>query len=279
MRRNRHNSAFTLIEVIVASLIVSLLAAGLAASLHIAFKARRAAVEGTASARAMRIVMEGVARDLVAALPPTGTFAGAFTATESTGSGFDADSVTFFNTADPTRPLDGASDIEEVTLTVIAESELQLPTNDRVAKNNASSLGLTRTSSSSSSSQSQYAENVQGPLLETSRLPRSTTEGLLVRRVRRRLLAQIDDTPTDQVISRNVRSFKLRYYDGTDWQTTWDSTAVNNVLPLAVEVTVVLGIHDTGEAGATKVLTRVVRLPCGEAVTDSTETTSSTGTP
>jgi type II secretion system protein J len=68
---------------------------------------------------------------------------------------------------------------------------------------------------------------------------------VLVRRVQRNLLAQFQPTPEDEVLCRNVRSFSIRYFDGTDWQTDWssdDAQVAADVLPIAVQIT--LGIDD-----------------------------------
>ena len=65
---------------------------------------------------------------------------------------------------------------------------------------------------------------------------------MLVRRVRRNLTAQNPPDVDEEIICRGVSSFKLEYFDGSQWQTTWDSTENtdannNNALPAAVRVT------------------------------------------
>src|SRR3954451_14962748 len=60
---------------------------------------------------------------------------------------------------------------------------------------------------------------------------------MLVRQVYRNLLAQAEMPPEEEVLCRNVRSFSLRYFDGTLWQDQWDSTTMGDVLPTAVEMT------------------------------------------
>jgi len=67
----------------------------------------------------------------------------------------------------------------------------------------------------------------------------------LVRSVTRNLLAPTEENPETQSLLEGVQSLKLTYYDGQDWLDSWDSTVRNdstdtttleNVLPLAIEV-------------------------------------------
>ena len=69
---------------------------------------------------------------------------------------------------------------------------------------------------------------------------RSNGEQDLVRRVSGNLLADQGVTPDEETVCRNVAGFTLRYYTGSDWQDTWDSTQEDNTVPTAVEVTLQL---------------------------------------
>ncbi len=86
---------------------------------------------------------------------------------------------------------------------------------------------------------------------------------VLVRRVTRYLLATHVEEPPTEILCRGVRSFDLRYHDGTDWLDTWDSTAAGDNLPMAVEVTLEL-IDPDGEdpAAAGYSVTRIFRIAC-----------------
>jgi hypothetical protein len=66
----------------------------------------------------------------------------------------------------------------------------------------------------------------------------------LVRRVTRNLQPAATSQYTEEVLCRDVRGLSLRYWDGSMWEENWDSTAMGDVLPLAVWVTV-----DVGDAG------------------------------
>lgn len=85
----------------------------------------------------------------------------------------------------------------------------------------------------------------------------------LVRRVTRNLLAPVEQQPQEQILCRPVRSFAVRYYDGYFWQQDWDSTQMNNTLPLAVELTVEVPTEDGAD---TQQIVRLIPLPCGTAV-------------
>src|SRR5438105_15902932 len=62
------------------------------------------------------------------------------------------------------------------------------------------------------------------------------TPPTLVRRVTRNLLASTDPPVEEEIICRDVRSLSLRYFDGTAWQESWDSTTVGDVLPVPVGI-------------------------------------------
>ncbi len=97
-----------------------------------------------------------------------------------------------------------------------------------------------------------------------------THTGTLVRRITRNLLAPTPVEPVEEVLCRNVHDFTLRCFDSQTWTDTWDSTAQNNTLPVAVEVTLELEPANALEKHG-KRLTRVFQLPCGEPNLDETD--------
>ncbi len=86
---------------------------------------------------------------------------------------------------------------------------------------------------------------------------------VLLRRVTTNLLAPTTPEPAEEILCRGVQAFTLRYFDGTTWEETWDSTSRNNALPLAVEVTVTL------DDDPDRPLTQVLTLPCGQEYDES----------
>jgi hypothetical protein len=74
-----------------------------------------------------------------------------------------------------------------------------------------------------------------------------------------------------------VRSFSLRYWDGTTWQETWDSTQQNDTLPLAVAVTIQVNdplSHVLLNGQPVRQIQQVIPLACGKSATDSTTETT-----
>jgi len=101
----------------------------------------------------------------------------------------------------------------------------------------------------------------------------------LVRRVTANLLAPKTPEPVEEVLCRNVVSFNLRYYDGTSWLDSWDSTTEDNNLPLAVEVTLLIRNARPAQTGVgTYGVTRLFMLPCAATPSAGGATTPSQGT-
>jgi len=97
------------------------------------------------------------------------------------------------------------------------------------------------------------------------------TEGsdrLLVRRVTSNLLAPIVPDPDDEVVCRGVVNFSLQYYDGSNWNDTWDSTQQQNALPAAVQIS--LDLQPATQTAATLHVERLIILPCYVAPAGST---------
>lgn len=86
---------------------------------------------------------------------------------------------------------------------------------------------------------------------------------VLVRRVTENLLAPETSDPVEEVLCRGAASFTLRYFDGTVWEDSWDSTARDNALPLAVEAEIEIG-SDANADGETEryAAGRLFLLPC-----------------
>ncbi|MEI7835057.1 MAG: type II secretion system protein GspJ [Planctomycetota bacterium] len=100
----------------------------------------------------------------------------------------------------------------------------------------------------------------------------------LVRHVTSNLLSEREVAPREEVLCRRVRAFTLRYFDGTNWQATWDSTTVDNALPTAVEITLELDPADpASRSQAGYRLCRVVTIPCGQGVSAPGTTTTTGG--
>lgn len=91
---------------------------------------------------------------------------------------------------------------------------------------------------------------------------------MLVRAVTRNLLASVVPDPEIEILCRNVKSFDLQYYDGTTWQTEWDSTALGNTLPLAVMMTMQVYVDSRpGQPPELYKIQKVFPLACAKPAT------------
>ena len=109
--------------------------------------------------------------------------------------------------------------------------------------------------------------------------PDGSSDHVLVRRVTSNLLSTTTINPDEEVIARHVSSFKMRYFDGTQWQTDWDATQYGNVLPAAVEVTLEIRPPDAPAGSAPVHLRRIFTMPCvGPPNAGADAPASSTGT-
>jgi type II secretion system protein J len=112
-----------------------------------------------------------------------------------------------------------------------------------------------------------------GPRMIELRLTTDTTPPLLVRRVRRDLLSQNPREPEDEVLARNVTAFIVRYYDGESWYQDWDSTFLENALPLAIEVTLEFDLPTRQDPTKRYRIARLIPVPQGTDIANSTSTT------
>lgn len=91
---------------------------------------------------------------------------------------------------------------------------------------------------------------------------KQTGEAVLVRRTWANLLAPKEPEPAEEVLCRRVRSFDTRYYDGSGWTDAWDSTARDDALPRAVELSLTLNAEGIEEG---YFIRRRLELPCAPA--------------
>ena len=108
-------AAFTLLEVLLAMTLMSMLAATLYASLHIAFSARDSVQAALDEANAGELGLDLLRRDFCQALPPRGILAGAFTGTDGQWeNATDADSMSFYASSNSPAADELACDVVHV---------------------------------------------------------------------------------------------------------------------------------------------------------------------
>ncbi|MEO6437497.1 MAG: GspJ family type II secretion system protein [Tepidisphaeraceae bacterium] len=216
--RRHRRSGFSLIELVLAMAMVSMLALTMYQAMRIAITARRSAYAAVDSIRAGVIAADLVRQDFESVPPPTGILAREFVGLHLPGSGGgDADGVEF------------------------------------------STIG-------------RDVDNLDSPMSEGIRrvefhLNSDHQPAALVRRVTRNLLATSEPQVEEEVLCRNVKSFSLRYFDGTSWQESWDSTTVGNNLPMAVAITLEIADPRAAQPDApSRIITRLVPLACGKSL-------------
>jgi len=229
--------AFTLIELIVAMSIVAIMAVSLYQSVRIAFKAQASAETAIEPSRTAELAMEFIRLDLDNATPPAGNNGQIALATGKLRGDFIGSDST-----------DGKADSDDLNFYTTADAAEHPSANGEV-------------------------KNIE--LLITT--AQGSGDHVLTRRVTRNLLSGLVPTPDEEILCRGVSGFNMRYYDGTTWQDSWDSTAVSNALPTAVEVTIQLERPNTIGTTQTLRFTRIFTMSCATPATD--DSTDSTATP
>jgi hypothetical protein len=214
-------------ELMVAMAVSALLAGGLYMSLRTAFGLQKASTDSLDASRTAALAMDLLSNDLQNTMQAAGAGVAASTST-----------VTATTTAGATATTP--------PLSMIGNFEGNANSDER--GNPASDL----TFYSNTFAPDHVDGNGEVKCVQLAVETRPNGEHVLVRRVAGNLLnpntvsasqtsvypvGLITDTET---ICRNVAGFGLRYYNGSSWVETWDSTALDNTVPTAVEVTLLL---------------------------------------
>lgn len=215
--------AFTLLEMLVATAMISVLAGSFYATLRVAFRAQRSALQTIEPVRRAKLTVDLLRSDIQSALIPKGVLAGSFLGEDATDvSGRDCDALLLHCTNSGQEETEATGDVRMVEL---------------------------------------YCE-----------LADDGTGLRLVRRITSNLLAPRVEEPPEEVLCRGLWSFNLRYFDGSDWQDSWDSGNRDNVLPLAVEVTIQLQTDQKAEQDIAGYWTSEVFLvPCSSFMLGSAQ--------
>jgi prepilin-type N-terminal cleavage/methylation domain-containing protein len=203
-------AGFTLLELIVASIIMAMVALALYQAMFTGFRGRNRVLEAIGPSRAGELTMDLIRRDLECALPPTGIISRTFM-------GYVGSEVS------------GSSAVEFYAM--------GRPTLNTATPGYGSTSNFMPTSSAGSDPTAGYCAQRIELLLRPSLgggLP------VLVRRVTRTLLAPTKTEPDEEVLCRDVTSFHIRYFDGSQWYEDWDSTQFGDTIPMAIEVSLEL---------------------------------------
>jgi type II secretion system protein J len=113
------NRAFTLLELLVAMTIMSIIGLSLYTSLNLAFRVRDSAQAAVDNARVLEIAMSLLKEELMSAMPPSGVLAGSFEGEDETGSeGNDADTLSFYSSDNVPSGDELACDVRKVEIGV-----------------------------------------------------------------------------------------------------------------------------------------------------------------
>jgi len=235
---NARRAGFTLLELLLAMTAAALLALSLYASMSIAIRAQRTAQRTVQSTRAGAIASDLIRTDLSSLPPPSANsvLAGPFVGTHQPGGGGDNDDLVFY--------------------TLGIDRHIEATVSNSINNNDTNPEPL--------------AEGIR----EVELVVRTdVSPPVLVRRIQRNLLAQTQPPPEEEILCRDVRSFSLRYWDGTAWQETWDSTQQNDTLPLAVGVTIQINdplsrVLLNGQP--MRQIQQVIPIACGKSAADAT---------
>jgi prepilin-type N-terminal cleavage/methylation domain-containing protein len=225
MNKIRTTKAFTLIEVLVATVMIAILAVSLYTMLYTGFQIQQAATGSLAQMRKVSLLMDSLQQDVASILPPGGVLRGPFIG-QSFVDGVN-DAMVFYNTAravpDPNwtgNILELVGDVQEVEI---------------------------------------YCNPAEDGKSQT-----------LLRRVTHNLLSPTMVERQPEVLCRGIASFNLRYFDGTAWQNTWDSTVQGNNLPAAIEVSLQLADKsDRGVAHGPRIIGLLLPM-CGQKLSTQT---------
>jgi hypothetical protein len=223
-------------EVLLAMMLVSMLAYSLYSAMHIAIVARRSAVNTVEPTRNVVIAADLMRQDLESVMPPTGIYSGQFLGTHQAGpAGGDNDSLLFYGMGEDPMTIRNQQLAEQAAG---GNGSGNLTTEDPLAEGFRKVEFMVRS-------------DVNPPTL--------------VRHVQRNLEPSAEAKVDEEVICRDVRSFSLRYFDGQNWQTDWDSTVMGDVLPLSVAMTIELNdpAHPAPER-STRRVTRIIPMACGK---------------
>lgn len=249
---------FTLLELIVAMAMVSILAGSLYACIYIGFKSRETAQRAILPAQRMGNVLTMLALDIDGALPPTGIFAAEFRGFSGSG-----------GTSNSQAPS-STSSLSAANLNSASSSNLHVASLDPEALTLLSFF-----TSSNTPRENEFGADVR-KVEFTLETPERSAHPALVRRVYTNLSPSKEPLAREQILCRNVISAYMRFFDGTVWLDTWDSKAQADLLPLAVEMTLEMELPDDRVPQSEWTIykmTRVFRVPCA-AIADSAAATS-----
>ncbi len=244
LRSRSRAGGFTLVEVLIATSMLAVIGLAIAETLRAARDADRRFQARSEKRAQDRAIVERISRDLRSLMPPGGTYAAGLVGEQADrGAGELLSKQTEEQAADADASAQGAvpppyAARDRITISVI-------PGAKRFGSSWAAGTGA-----------------IQSVVWEIDE-DTATVERGLVRRataVRDPVTGAVAEPV--EVVCAEACGLELRYFDGTTWQETWDSSA-QNLIPQAIEVSVAV----RGQDGTLRRLVAVVAPQAGRPST------------
>jgi type II secretory pathway component PulJ len=221
-----------LLELVLAMGMVAILAVSMLATMKIAFNEQKAATEAVEPSRTADLAMEFIRQDLETALPPH----------------------------DPSQYT----------------SQYQYLAGAFQGQNTGGASGNDADLIFFSTGDMRQHQSGNGEIKQielTTDVPAGATQKCLVRKCARNLTVETQPPPYDEeILVRGVEQFTIQYFDGSNWNDSWDSTQMQpNELPAAVQVTIVIARPAAGQPGDKRLLkfTRIFQISTSTAAQDA----------
>lgn len=211
--------AFTLLELILAVLVFSIVLGAIHVVFFTAFKLRNKTSDAIERALPLQQTLAIIKRDLANLVPPGGTLSGALQSTPTISPTTGSSSGAGLGSSGMSGSLNRGNSPQFYTAVGIVDDNAPWGDIERVAYFLAAATN-------------------------------NTPGQDLYRSVTRNLLPAMQDETADQFLMSGVEAITFRYYNGTAWQDTWDSTAVDsatgltNNLPTAIKLELQLHHED-----------------------------------
>jgi prepilin-type N-terminal cleavage/methylation domain-containing protein len=275
----RRRGGFTLLELLLALALTAAMVPILFEALHAAAIARSTSERALAPSRTAQMAFDMLRADFQSMPPITPSATVTSTSLVATAPGSFA---SYFEGTHGSDDRGHQGDV--VDFFVLSEGQLRPPMTSGSGINLTANSKLGGTSGGYGNSGTWFPSSETKLVEITIDVPQGSTDHCLVRKVWHNLPSlnpnqnPSPDPDEEEVIVRGVDAFSVRYYDGSDWQDTWDSTTVDNQTPAAVEITLKIEARP-GELRNTepRQYVQVIQIPCSNVVNDTTLSGTSTG--
>lgn len=238
-----HNSrkrrmGFTLLEILTATLMFSIIMGALYSVFHGALRMREKAYKTFEKGLPRTYVASVIRKDLLSLLPSGGLFSGALIGENEEENGIRRDSIEFYTSSGIVTDASPWGDIRHVKYALAAPTETSATRRDR-----SESLAVAD----------------------------------LVRTVTDNLLQSEEEIPREERLLHGVQSLEIGYYDGEYWQDSWDGTTQTDETVEAVSMLISFDPLSATETQPDLPIRLVVPLVIESASSESSSSSSTSG--